>query len=95
MILWTILHNVLWIEADIQSQNNIMKFIAISVLATVSCGASSIAPHRKRSIENKYVSATNIIDEEKNEEFFGSTYLGYRKLEESISMSMANDGEYW
>ena len=70
-------------------------FVAIAILATVSCGASSTAPQRKRSIENKYVTTNNVIEEEKSkEEKVDLVYLGYRKLEESISMSMDNDGEY-
>lgn len=66
-------------------------FVAISVLATVSCGANAATtPHRKR-IENKYVTTNNVIEEENREK--SVAYLGYRKLEKSISMSMANDGE--
>ena len=69
-----------------------MKIFAIAILATVSCGANAAAaPHRKRSIKNKYVTTTNVIEEEKNGENV-DPYLGYRKLEES--MSMDNDGEY-
>ena len=68
-----------------------MKIFAIAILATVSCGANASSPKRKRSIENKYVTTTNVIEEEKNGENV-DPYLGYRKLEES--MSMDNDGEY-
>lgn len=72
-----------------------MKIFAITVfLAAITIGvggANAAAPHRKRSIENNYVTNTNVIEEEKNEEYV-DPYLGYRKLEES--MSMDNDGEY-
>lgn len=70
---------------------NTMKIFVISVLAA-AVGASS-SPQRKRSIENKYTSTnTDVIEEENRKE--NVAYLGYRKLEGSISMSMDNDGEY-
>lgn len=73
-----------------------MKIFAITVfLAAITIGvggANASSLHRKRSIENKYVTTNNnVIEEEKNEEYV-DPYLGYRKLEES--MSMDNDGEY-
>ena len=70
-----------------------MKIFAISVLAAVvGSTVHATTPKRKRSIENKYVSTTGIVEEENRKE--NVAYLGYRKLEESISMSMDNDGEY-
>jgi len=71
-----------------------MMIFAISVLAAVvGSTVHATTPERKRSIENKYVtSKSNVIEEENREKYVA--YLGYRKLEESISMSMDNDGEY-
>jgi len=70
-----------------------MKIFAISVLAAVvGSTVHATTPKRKRSIENKYVtSKSNVIEENRREE--NVAYLGYRKLEKSISMSMDNDGK--
>ena len=83
---------VLWSNRSRHIQNNTMKIFAISVLAAVvGSTVHATTPKRKRSIKNKYVSSNNVIEEGNREDYVA--YLGYRKLEGSISMSMANDGE--
>ena len=72
-----------------------VKFIAIATFAAAAVSgayANNASLHRKRTIENKYVTS-NVVVEEKED--VDSTYLGLsnRILEKDSSMSM-DHGEY-